>query len=48
MYTLRSECTNFSDNIIQLCQDFGNFVRPFPFERVERDFFGLFANFRVE
>ena len=38
MYTLCFECTDFSDNIIRLCQDFDNFVRPFPFEGIERDF----------
>ena len=39
MYTLRSEGTDFSDDIVRLCQDLNNFERSFLFEGVERDFF---------
>ena len=38
MYTLRSEGTYSSDDIVRLCQDLNNFVGPFPFEGVKRDF----------
>ena len=38
MYTLRLEGTDFSDDIVRLCHDLNNFVRPFPFEGVEGSF----------
>ena len=45
MYTLRSEGTDFSDDIVRICQDLNNFVRPFPYEGVERDFFRIARQF---
>ena len=39
MYTLRSEGTDFSDDIIRLCQELNNFVRSTPFEGVEKYLF---------
>ena len=48
MYALRFEGTDFSDDIVRLCQDFNHFVRSFPFEGVKREFFGLRATFRIQ
>ena len=39
MYTLRSEGTDFSDDLVRLRQDLNDFVRSFSFEGVKGDLF---------